>query len=405
MHRRLLSCLLCGILVVSACTNDAYSPVSPDESDLPTTELSRSQAVDVIVVLNDDFAPGGHAANQAAARGVARGLGISPSHAYGTALFGFAGSIPAGRLTALDRDPRVAYWEFDQIARVPGPRPNAPRWCNDPANADDPRCGGGGGEEETPGGQTTPWGITRVGGAEVYTGTRKAWIIDSGIDLDHPDLNVDVNLSANFVFRGKDSPDDGNGHGTHVAGTVAAIDNDIDVVGVAAGASVVAVRVLDNSGSGSYSGVIAGVEYVAVNASNGDVANMSLGGPGSSALDEAVEAAAASGVKFSLAAGNSGSNANNYSPARANGANIYTVSAIGQNGCLASFSNYGSAVDYAAPGVGVESTKKGGGTTTYSGTSMAAPHVAGILLLGNVATDGTVSCGDPDDKPDPIAHR
>jgi subtilisin family serine protease len=133
---------------------------------------------------------------------------------------------------------------------------------------------------------------------------------------------------------------------------------------------------------------------------------MSLGGSGSNAtLENAIKDAAGKGIRFSIAAGNSGANANNYTPARVDHANVYTISAIGDNDCMPSWSNYGNPpVDFAAPGVGVLSTKKGGGTTTFSGTSMAAPHVAGLLLLGNVRSDGT-ACNDPDGNPDAIAHR
>ena len=122
-------------------------------------------------------------------------------------------------------------------------------------------------------------------------------------------------------------------------------------------------------------------------------------------LDTAVRNAASAGVLFSLAAGNESDDANNHSPARANGANIYTVSAIGTTDVFASFSNYGNPpVDYAAPGVSITSCYKGGGYATMSGTSMAAPHVAGILLLGPVVANGTAS-GDPDGNLVPIAHR
>jgi subtilisin family serine protease len=201
------------------------------------------------------------------------------------------------------------------------------------------------------------------------------------------------------------SPNDQNGHGTHVAGTVAAIDNDFGVIGVAAGATVVAVRVLDRRGSGSYSGVIAGVDYVAANFASGDAANMSLGGPVSQALDDAVVAAGEAGLKISLAAGNESDDANAHSPARANGNGIYTVSAMDSNDNWAYFSNFNNPpVDFCAPGVAVYSTYKDGGYASLSGTSMAAPHVCGLLLLGNVGTDGTVN-GDPDGSPDPIAHR
>jgi subtilisin family serine protease len=117
-----------------------------------------------------------------------------------------------------------------------------------------------------------------------------------------------------------------------------------------------------------------------------------------------VIAAAATGVKFVLAAGNESDDANNHSPARANGPNIYTISAMNSSDNWASFSNFGTPVDYCAPGVSIFSTWKDGGYNTISGTSMAAPHAAGVLLLGNPTTDGTVN-GDPDGNPDPIIHN
>ncbi len=295
------------------------------------------------------------------------------AHVYGTALEGFSAKLTQDQVTALRRDAQIDYIEQDQIFTVSMGGP--------------PGGGGGGG-----GGQVTPWGITRVGGAGDGTGKR-AWVIDSGIDLDHPDLNVDVANAANFAQG--NSADDGNGHGTHVAGTIAAINNTTGVVGVAAGAMVVPVRVLGKNGSGSTSGVIAGVNYVAANASSNDVANMSLGGGISTSLDNAVVAASSS-CPFALAAGNESTHANSSSPGRANGNNIYTVSSMAQGDTWSSFSNYGNPpVDYCAPGSGVRSTYKRGGYATLSGTSMASPHVAGILLLGNISASGTVS-GDPD---------
>ena len=311
---------------------------------------------------------------------------------YGYAVEGFAAVLDEEQLEILGSDPRVKTIEQDYLIILAPPPGRGP--------------GGGGGDGG--GGTTaqeTPWGITRVNGGVTYTGNNVAWILDSGIDLDHEDLNVDASRGFNAFTRGKDgdSPDDGNGHGTHVAGTIAAIDNGVGVIGVAAGATVVPVKVLDSRGSGSYSGVIGGVDYVFENASAGDVANMSLGGPVSQALDNAVIAAAGNGVRFALAAGNESQDANNASPARANGNNIYTVSAMRQGDSWASFSNYGNPpVDFCAPGVSIKSTWKNGGYNTISGTSMAAPHVAGILLLGNASSDGTVS-GDPDGNADPIA--
>ena len=302
----------------------------------------------------------------------------------------------------LSKSSEVAYVEQDRIVALAPP-------CGTPNGGpcEEPPTDGGGDDGGSTGTQTIPYGITRVNGGLTYTGDNVAWIIDSGIDLDHEDLNVDASRGYNAFTSGKDgeSADDLNGHGTHVAGTVAAIDNSVGVVGVAAGATVIPVKVLDRRGSGSYSGVIAGVDHVAANGKAGDVANMSLGGPTSTALDNAVKAAASNGIRFALAAGNDSTNANNSSPARVNGNNIYTVSAHDSSDRFASFSNYGNPpVDFAAPGVYIESTWKNGGYNTISGTSMASPHVAGILLLGNISINGYVQ-GDPDGDADPIAYH
>ncbi|MDG1570965.1 S8 family serine peptidase [Robiginitalea sp. M366] len=309
---------------------------------------------------------------------------------YAYSVEGFSGRLTDEQLVTLSNDPRVKSIEQDYLIILAPPPGKGP--------------GGGGGGTAT---EEIPYGITRVGGGQTYTGTGKAYILDTGIDLDHEDLNVDAGAGFNAFTSGKDGRDldDGNGHGTHVAGTVAAIDNEVGVVGVAAGATVVPVKVLGARGSGSYSGVISGVDFVGASAGNGDVANMSLGGPISTALDAAVEAAAQGGVKFALAAGNESDDANNHSPARANGNNIYTVSAMDSNDNFASFSNYGNPpVDYCAPGVAIKSTWKDGGYNTISGTSMASPHVCGLLLWGNIQTSGTVN-GDPDGNADPIASR
>jgi subtilase family protein/PA domain-containing protein/putative metal-binding protein/peptidase inhibitor I9/type IX secretion system substrate protein/HYR domain-containing protein/polymorphic membrane protein len=247
--------------------------------------------------------------------------------------------------------------------------------------------------------QCTPWGITRVGGGLPGAGKR-AWIIDTGIDTLHPDLNVNTALSAYVIGTGT-SPQDENGHGTHVAGTVAAKDNAFGVVGVAAGAEVVAVKVLAANGSGAYSWVIAGVNYVAANAAAGDVANMSLGGPLSAATDAAVLAASAT-CPFVLAAGNDAGDANNKSPARVNGPNVYTVSAMDENDNWAGFSNFGNPpIDYCEPGVNVLSCALNSGYAFNSGTSMAAPHLSGLLLLGGICAPTHVN-GDPDGEPDGI---
>ena len=310
-------------------------------------------------------------------------------HVYRVALQGFNAHMPAQAIERMQAaNPNIAYCEQDQIMAAPPIRIEG-------------KPGGGGGTQPA---QTTPWGIARVnGGAAGTFGT--AWVIDTGIDYTHPDLNVDTARSRSFL-GGTTTPADQNGHGTHVAGTIAAYDNTIGVIGVAPGARVVAVRVLDRRGSGSNSGVIAGVDYVASVGQPGDVANMSLGGGVSTALDTAVINASAGGVKFALAAGNSSTDANTSSPARANGPNIYTVSAFANGDTWASFSNYGNPpIDYAEPGVSINSTWLSGGYNTISGTSMATPHLAGILLARSVPANGGVVSGDPAAPADPIGTR
>lgn len=262
----------------------------------------------------------------------------------------------------------------------------------------------GSGEDTPPPSQVIPWGVTHVGGGDGSGKT--AWILDTGIDLDHPDLLVETSKAYSAFSKGRNAGfDDGNGHGTHVAGTIAALNNNIDVIGVAAGATVVPIKVLDSRGSGSYSGIIAGIDHVAMHGAAGDCANLSLGGGFNKALNDAVIAAASNGIYFALAAGNESQDANNVSPASANGLHVFTVSAIDINNTFAYFSNFGTPVDYAAPGVNILSLKKGGGITTMSGTSMAAPHACAVLMMTNgVPGSSGVANGDPDGNADPIIH-
>ena len=369
-------------LALAALPVAAFVAMTPAQSQARGDKIANSY----ICVFNKTVSRGNA---EAEAHRSVKAEGGQVKHVYRVALQGFSANMSAqGAEHMKANNPNIAYCEQDQVMATPPIRIEA-------------RPGGGG----TQPAQETPWGIARVnGGGANYTGGRTAWIIDTGIDLTHPDLNVDVARSASML-GGTTTPQDQNGHGTHVSGTIAACNNSIGVVGVTPCAKVVAVRVLDRRGSGSNADVIAGVDYVAANGAPGDVANMSLGGGISAALDTAVINASAGGVRFALAAGNETDNANNHSPARANGPNIFTVSAFANGNTWASFSNFGNPpIDWAEPGVGIKSTWLSGGYNTISGTSMATPHLAGILLSGNITANGTVA-GDPDGNPDPIGVR
>jgi subtilisin family serine protease len=388
MTKYSLSLLIAGLLVGAIGCQDSDVPASaPSTSDTPAQSAEPSPsstapgpvAGHYIVVMKDDVPSSGFSKSVSS---LATSVNATVEHNYTSSIRGFSARMTAAEADRLRNDPQVKYVEPDYRIQV--------STMNVVYN--------------TSGTQVVPWGIKRVGGARDGTG-KTAWIVDTGIDIDHPDLNVDLTRSRNFVADGHADADDYNGHGTHVAGIIGAKNNGIDVVGVAPNATLVAVRVLDNDGSGTYSAIIAGLDYVAAGGRAGDVVNMSLGGPASNALDDAVRKVAYRGIKVVIAAGNSTTSATSTSPARVNASNVYTVSAIDQYGRFASFSNYGNPpVDVAAPGVSILSTRMGGGTVYMSGTSMAAPHVAGLLLFGTIHGYGWAG-GDPDGYADPIAYR
>jgi aqualysin 1 len=289
-----------------------------------------------------------------AVQSLERRHGFRSEHVYSAALRGFSARLTARQIADLEDDPMVAYVELDGTMTIIA--------------------------------QTVPWGIDRIdadisstlaGNGSGAVSNVNGYIIDTGIDTSHADLNV-----VGHVKFASGPNTDCHGHGTHVAGTVAAADNTLDVVGVAPGMPLTGVKVLGCSGSGSTSGVIKGVDWVTANAVKPAIANMSLGGGVSTSLDNAVKASANSGVFYSIAAGNSGTDACTSSPARAGTHNgVMTTAATDNSDREASFSNFGGCVDIWAPGVGILSTRRGGGTTTLSGTSMAAPHVGGTGAL------------------------
>ena len=306
-------------------------------------------------------------------------LGVTVDNVYESAVRGYSGRMTAGTAARLARDPRVALVQPDGVASIAA--------------------------------QTQPTGIDRIDAEQSPTarinGTDErvnvdVAVIDTGVDLDHPDLNVNT-AGAKNCSTGR-SADDGNGHGTHVAGTIGALDNGTGVVGVAPGARIWPVRVLNNQGSGSFSAIICGIDYVTAHANEIEVANMSLGGSGSDsacgsnkdAMHEAICRSVSAGVTYVVAAGNSAKNSSTFVPATYE--EVITVSALadfnGQPGggaastcradvddTFADFSNYGADVDIIAPGVCILSSWKSGGYNTISGTSMASPHVAGAAAL------------------------
>jgi len=249
------------------------------------------------------------------------------------------------------------------------------------------------------------WNTNKVGFGDGRGKT--AWVIDTGIDFDHADLNVDQTRSKSFISDVA-SADDENGHGTHVAGIIGAKNNDIGVLGIASDATLVSLRVLDKEGKGTLSSIIQALSYISTNAKAGDVVNMSVGEDETSdVLDQQVQSVAAKGIYIAIAAGNDSKPADQFSPSRANGDNIFTVSAVDSLDNFASFSNYGNnVVDFAAPGVRILSTYKDGLYAKMSGTSMATPHLAGLLLLKgrNISYSG-IAINDPDGTPDKIAHK
>ncbi len=265
--------------------------------------------------------------------------------------------------------------------------------------------------------QSPSWGTNYTGWTDKTGSAYWAWILDTGIDGDHPDLNVKTSFGKSTVGYTTSSEDD-HGHGTHCAGIVAAKNNSIGTRGVAAGAWVVPVKVCTSGGRCSWSDVLEGLEHVSRYSIAKDVVNMSLGMTPPSWWDELwnldpaeaedeIKSLAASGVYFAVAAGNDNAHASSKSPARINVSRVYTVSAMNWNYDIASFSNYGNPpVDYAAPGVSIRSCHLNGGYATMSGTSMAAPYVAGILL----ANGGTINSSrrlrtDKDSTKDRIAIK
>ncbi|MFF7054322.1 S8 family peptidase [Streptomyces griseorubiginosus] len=297
-------------------------------------------------------------------KGLIKEYGGTVGKTFGSALNGYTATLSATEAKRLAADPSVAAVEQNQTVHL----------------ADTTQS-------------SAPWGLDRIDQAALpLSGTYTypdsagsgvtAYVIDTGVRITHSQISGRASYGYDAV-DGDTTAADGNGHGTHVATTIAG-----STYGVAKKAKIVAVRVLDNAGSGTTAGVIAGIDWVTHNHSGPSVANLSLGGGASSTLDTAVRNSIASGVTYAVAAGNSSANASSYSPARVTEA--ITVGATTSTDARASYSNYGSVLDIFAPGSSITAGwyTSDTATNTISGTSMATPHVAGaaaVYLAGHTS--------------------
>ncbi|MEU9053747.1 S8 family peptidase [Streptomyces sp. NPDC048384] len=296
-------------------------------------------------------------ASSAAGKDLVKEYGGSVRRTFTKALNGYTAGLSATEARQLAADPAVASVEQNQRVQ--------------PADTTQ---------------TSAPWGLDRIdqsalplSGTYTYPDSAgsgvTAYVIDTGVRITHQQISGRASYGYDAV-DGDTTASDGNGHGTHVATTIAG-----STYGVAKKAKIVAVRVLDNAGSGTTAGVIAGIDWVTNNHSGPSVANLSLGGGASTTLDTAVRNSIASGVTYAVAAGNSNANASSYSPARVTEA--ITVGATTSSDARASYSNYGSVLDIFAPGSSITAGwyTSDTATNTISGTSMATPHVAGAAAV------------------------
>jgi len=386
--RRAFAVVAAGLVVATAGAGVAGAD---DEQQVPVSGTDSADAIQdqYIVVMR----PGAQAAaNRVAAVLEARRNGAEVSYEYGTALHGFAARLPARALDLLRRNPAIEYIEADQTMRLSA--------TQSPAT----------------------WGLDRIDQRNLplsnsytynFTGAGiTAYVIDTGIRFSHNEFGGRAVSGFDSINGGR--ADDCNGHGMHVAGTTGGTR-----YGVAKSVRVVGVRVLNCQGTGSSSQVIAGVDWVTGDHAAGQraVANMSLNGPPSNALDTAIRNSIGDGITYALAAGNSRANACNTSPARV--AEAITVGSTTRTDARSSFSNYGTCLDIFAPGSSITSAwnTSNSATNTISGTSMAAPHVAGAAALfleqnpsaspqavrDGLVSRATVGCRQYSSQPQPAA--
>ena len=371
MSKKIIPAVFLLALIVNACTDnfDLSPSLNPNRLSLNSSSNGTAALLfgaddrvikdSYIVVLKDDVQDlDGEVTQLTEMLG-----GVKPDRIYKYALKGFSIKVPEAAIKGLLNSPKVKYIEQDQLVSIDAVQNNA------------------------------TWGLDRVDQQDLplnstYSylsngSTVDAYIIDTGIRADHTEFGGRAVVGFD-AFGGNTS--DGNGHGTHVAGTVGG-----SLYGIAKGITLIAVRVLDNSGSGSLSGVVAGVDWVVGHHTAGKpaVGNMSLGSGFSSSVNDAVRRAVSDGVVMVVAAGNSNANAANYSPAST--VEAITVGATTSTDARASYSNFGSVLDIFAPGTSITSAWYTSSTSvnTISGTSMASPHVAGVAALYLEAKPGS----------------
>lgn len=387
-------CLAAGVMLAS-CNEEAIEQSNPQ----PNTEDPTIIPGKYIVVFNEDYSPTGRSAEptftsrtekvaysqrvqQEAALQLDAFLeasSLAPEKVdamFSSALTGFTAELSNDEVARLEKDPRVSYIEPDRVVTLDFKVEAVYTEEELSANSDQIQTEA----------QTTTCAISNSGGTANGSGKNTfIWIVDTGIDLDHPDLNVNRQYGRSFADN---SPDDAQGHGTHVAGIAGAVNNSIGVVGISSGAQVVPVDVFGRGGSTATSTIIRGMDYVAANDIRGDVVNMSLGprnrtGCSSNSAYRSALNRLNDQSRIALAAGNSADDAAFYDPGCQNLSNVFTVASMTCGRGFSSFSNYGSPVDWIATGSSVTSTYPGGRYATLSGTSMASPVVAGVLHARN----------------------
>ncbi|KWV32903.1 peptidase S8 [Micromonospora rifamycinica] len=363
-HRRLRAAL---VTVATAATISTMGMASPAMAVGKVLGSGGPDAIaDNYLVVFDEHGTAEARANVAALTGrLAAKYDIEVAHTYQHAVRGFAGTMTRAAARRLAAEADVSYVEQDRVVRALDTQPSPPSWGLDRID-----------QRDLPLNASYSYPST--------ASTVRAYVIDTGIRTTHSTFGGRATWGTNTVGDGIDADCSGNGHGTHVAGTIGGSQ-----YGVAKGVSLVAVKVLDCSGNGTLAGVTAGVDWVTGHHAPGvpAVANMSLGALGAdSTLESAVRTSIADGIVYSIASGNNSTDACGFTPARV--AEAITVNASTTADARASFSNWGTCTDIFAPGEGIVSASNASDTATasLSGTSMAAPHVAGaaaLVLAGN----------------------